>query len=180
MTADTGPRGIGAGIATELARRGANIIVNHFSKSSAGAATGIVEAIKANNTGAKAAVVQADISSIESHQKLVDAALAISPNRQIDILVHNAANGDDRYLKDIDEDFYRAQTDANMKGQKKKKKKKIPSYARRLEHDLLTRNSPYLSYQSRSPVYTTRRAYSHHLVGCRTNGRSRNVGLLGN
>lgn len=48
--------------------------------------------------------------------KPVKEALATSPDHRIDILVHNEGHGDDRYLVDIDEEFYRAQMGTNLKG----------------------------------------------------------------
>lgn len=107
-------RGIGAGIALELGTRGANVVVNHASEKSAAAGASVVQAIEAH--GGKAKLVHADVSSAEGIQKLVDAAVALSPRRQIDILVHNAGHGDDAYLKDVTEGFYKIQTDINIKG----------------------------------------------------------------
>lgn len=66
--------------------------------------------------GSKVAIVQADVAIMEDLQRLVDAALAISDTKKIDILVHNAATGDDCYMEEMTEEFYEAQTDVNLKG----------------------------------------------------------------
>lgn len=108
-------RGIGAGIAVDLGRRGASVVVNHASEKSAGMAAEVVKMIIAE--GGKAVVVQADVVSTAGIDKLVQAAINLSPDGKIHILVHNAGHGDDRYLQDIDEDFYAVQTSINLKGQ---------------------------------------------------------------
>ena len=74
-----------------------------------------MEAIR--KTGSKAVRIQADVvdSSTQS-QAIVEAATTLSQIGKIDILVHNAGHGDDRYLEEIDEDFYNLQTNINLKG----------------------------------------------------------------
>jgi 3-oxoacyl-[acyl-carrier protein] reductase len=47
---------------------------------------------------------------------MVKTASQLSATQEINILVHNAGNGDDRYLADVDEEFYEMQTSINMKG----------------------------------------------------------------
>jgi len=97
-----------------LGKRGANIVVNYTSPRGQVAATAVSNSIKAS--GSKVTIVQANVAIMSDLQKLVDAALAISENGKIDIVVHNAATGDDCYLEDISEKFYEDQTDANLKG----------------------------------------------------------------
>ncbi|KAF2120330.1 hypothetical protein BDV96DRAFT_683794 [Lophiotrema nucula] len=108
-------RGIGAACALELGQRGANVVVNYTSAKSKGPADKIASQITSNGTGAKAITVQADVVANEGQQALVDAALSLSSSKSINILVHNAGHGDDCYLTDVTEDFYRIQTDINMK-----------------------------------------------------------------
>ncbi|KAF1949878.1 putative short-chain dehydrogenase [Byssothecium circinans] len=108
-------RGIGAAIALEIARRGANVVVNYTSTKSQPAAETIASAISSSASGAKAVAVQADVVSKEGQQALVDAALELSETKEINILIHNAGNGDDKFLTDITEEFYEMQTDINMK-----------------------------------------------------------------
>ena len=67
-------------------------------------------------TGSKTACVQASVVEKAGQQALVDAAISLSPHKKIDIIVHNAGNGDDRYLQDITEEFYQMQMDINVKG----------------------------------------------------------------
>ncbi|TVY91954.1 3-oxoacyl-[acyl-carrier-protein] reductase [Lachnellula willkommii] len=107
-------RGIGAGIAIDLGKRGANVVVNYTSRRGEVAAAAVSKRIEAG--GSKVAAVQANVAVMSDLQKLVDAALVISENGKIDILVHNAATGDDCYLEDMTERFYEDQTDANLKG----------------------------------------------------------------
>ncbi|KAK4889431.1 hypothetical protein LTR27_011775 [Elasticomyces elasticus] len=109
-------RGIGAGIALELGRRGANVVVNYTSAKSLAVAVKVVEQIRNGPAGASAVVVQGDVALASDRKRLVDAALELSPEKRIDMLVHNAGNGDDRYLVDLDEEFYDMQMSLNLKG----------------------------------------------------------------
>lgn len=79
-------RGIGAGIAVLLAKRGANVVVSYVTPSSASRAEDTAKAIKA--AGTKAVIVQADVSDVSQHKKIVDAALSLSETGKIDILIH--------------------------------------------------------------------------------------------
>ncbi|KAF2491705.1 NAD(P)-binding protein [Lophium mytilinum] len=106
-------RGIGAGIAIELGRRGANVVINYTSPRGATAAQQVVKTLESG--GSKVASVQANVAVVSDLQKLVDAALSISENKKIDILIHNAGSGDDCYLADMTEDFYKKQSDINLK-----------------------------------------------------------------
>ncbi|TVY51777.1 putative hydroxyacylglutathione hydrolase [Lachnellula cervina] len=106
-------RGIGAGIAIDLGKRGANVVVNYTSQRGEVAAAAVSKRIEAG--GSNVATVQANVADMSDLQKLVDAALILSENRKVDIVVHNAATGDDCYLEDMTERFYEDQTDANLK-----------------------------------------------------------------
>lgn len=75
----------------------------------------VVKAIEA--AGSKAALVQANVALLPDLKKLVEAALTVSESGKIDILVHNAATGDDCYMEDMTEEFYESQTNVNLKGQ---------------------------------------------------------------
>ncbi|KAM0713401.1 hypothetical protein Q7P37_010363 [Cladosporium fusiforme] len=108
-------RGIGAAIALDLGRRGANVIINYSTDKSKAAAEEVVKGIKSLNTDAQPVAVQSNISDAAGRQRLVDAAVAASPVQKIDILVHNAGNGDDRYLTDLDEEFFDMQIGLNVK-----------------------------------------------------------------
>ena len=107
-------RGIGAGIALDLAQRGANVVVNYTSARGEAAAADLAKKIEA--TGSKVAIVKANVGHFDDLKKLVDGAISISENGKIDILVHNAATGDDCFLEDLTEQFFQKQTDVNLKG----------------------------------------------------------------
>jgi len=89
-----GSRGIGAGIAKELSKRGAKVLITYGSAASK--AGQVVEAIK--SAGGEAAAVQADCMSQDSPQMIVDAALPFDGG--IDIIVNNAGVGDEMFLKE--------------------------------------------------------------------------------
>lgn len=79
-------RGLGAGIAVLLAKRGANIVVNYVSDGSKERAEKVAKEVEAS--GSKAVVVKADVSKTEEIPKLVEAALKISTTGKIEILIH--------------------------------------------------------------------------------------------
>ena len=77
-------RGIGRGIAEELAAAGAAVVVNYRRDEAAASET--VAAIKA--AGGRALAVQASLSELDGADRLADAAL--SAFGSVDIIVHNA------------------------------------------------------------------------------------------
>jgi 3-oxoacyl-[acyl-carrier protein] reductase len=96
------------------------VVINYSTDKSKAAAEAVILAIRASNPEANTVAVQTNISSSNGRQKLVDAAVAARAGRKIDILVHNADNGDDRYLEDLDEDFFDMQMGLNVKGDTKR------------------------------------------------------------
>lgn len=92
------------------------MVVNYTSSKSKDRADAVVKTIRESGAGSQAVAVQANIVTTEGQQTVIDAALKLSQSGHIDILVHNAGNGDDCYLKDLTEDFYYNQTDLNIKG----------------------------------------------------------------
>lgn len=76
--------GIGACIATTLARNGALVVINHVSDTSAPRAARVAQAIC--QEGGKAIVVQANVSTIEGATKLVQQTLERFHVEHIDIL----------------------------------------------------------------------------------------------
>jgi hypothetical protein len=91
-----GSRGIGAGIATALAARGAHVVLTYAS--STAQADAVVAAIVAN--GGRALAVQADCREGGAADAVVAAATgAFGP--RIDIVVNNAGAGDEMFLADI-------------------------------------------------------------------------------
>jgi enoyl-[acyl-carrier protein] reductase III len=88
-------RGIGRAIALQLARQGANIVVNYLRKKNA--ADEVVEAIK--ELGAEAIAVKANLAEAEAIDAMV-AQVEASFGR-CDILVGNAATGTPRNILDV-------------------------------------------------------------------------------
>ncbi len=78
-------KGIGAGIAEELALAGASVVVNYASSKQG--ADVVVE--KITKAGGKAIAVGADVSKPEEIKKLIDAAVQFGGGK-IDVLVNNA------------------------------------------------------------------------------------------
>jgi 3-oxoacyl-[acyl-carrier protein] reductase len=85
-------RGIGRGVALELAKRGATVIVNY--NASADAANELVAQIQAD--GGTALAVQADVGSEEGANALIKAAT--DTYGKIDILVNNAGTTRDNVI----------------------------------------------------------------------------------
>ena len=77
-------RGIGRAIAIELARQGADVLINY--NQNRDAAESVQQEIEA--LGRKAVIIQADISDLEAHEKLLDTAQ--SAFGKVDILINNA------------------------------------------------------------------------------------------
>lgn len=88
-------RGIGRAIASELATMGANVVINYVS--SAQAAQELAREIE--GLGAKALVVQADVSDYEQVEGMI--RQTIETFGQIDILVNNAGITYDKTLKNM-------------------------------------------------------------------------------
>src|SRR5438270_191348 len=86
-------RGIGRAIAKELAATGANVVLNYVT--SARATQELAGEIE--KLGAKALIVQADVSNYEQAGEMVK--LAMQTFGRIDILVNNAGITRDKTLK---------------------------------------------------------------------------------
>lgn len=104
-----GSRGIGRGIALELARRGASIVVNYHSN--AAAAEEVVQEITSN--GGQAIAVQADVSNMEDAERLIKAAL--DTYEKIDILVNNAGTTRDNLIMMMKEEDFDLVINTNLK-----------------------------------------------------------------
>ena len=86
-------RGIGRACAIELARHGASVVINYTSNEEmANSCKQEIEGL-----GAKAAVVQADVSKADDAKKLIEAAE--SEFGKVDILVNNAGVNRDRTIQ---------------------------------------------------------------------------------
>ncbi|KQU31946.1 oxidoreductase [Methylobacterium sp. Leaf94] len=103
-------KGIGAGIATALARDGAAVVVNYAS-SQAGA-----EAVVAGITaaGGRAIAVRADVSKAAEAQALIEAAVA--QFGRLDVLVNNSGVYEFAPIEEVTEAHYRRLFDVNVLG----------------------------------------------------------------
>lgn len=102
-------RGIGRGIALELANRGAAIVVNY--NSSAAAAEEVVQEITSN--GGHAVAVQADVSNMDDAERLIKSA--IEAFEKIDILVNNAGTTRDNLIMMMKEEDFDHVINTNLK-----------------------------------------------------------------
>jgi 3-oxoacyl-[acyl-carrier protein] reductase len=103
-------KGIGAGIAEELAREGASVVVNY--SSSGKQAEEVVAKIKAS--GGKAKAVQADVSKPAEAKALLNSAVA--EFGKVDILVNNAGVYEFLPLESITEKHFDRMFDLNVRG----------------------------------------------------------------
>lgn len=104
-------RGIGAAMATELARRGAKVVVNYAN--SADAANKVVESIKKN--GGEAIALKADVGEVAQTTKLMDQA--VEHFGQLDIVCSNSGVVSFGHLKDVTEEEYDRVMRINTRGQ---------------------------------------------------------------
>jgi len=91
-----GSRGLGAQIALDLAKAGANVLINYTSASSTPKADAVLTEIRKVNPGVKAGAVQADLGSADIGPQILNGAAKIFSDGDISklkvhILVHNAA-----------------------------------------------------------------------------------------
>jgi 3-oxoacyl-[acyl-carrier protein] reductase len=104
-----GSRGLGAGIAKELAKRGADILISYNSASA--------EARKAEDEIAKLGrvviSVQASGTDRSSPERIVQAA--VEKWNHIDIIVNNAGTGDDALLEDVTTELWDTVYDTNVR-----------------------------------------------------------------
>ena len=103
-------KGIGAGIAEDLAAEGAAVVVNY--SSSGKQAAEVVK--KITSGGGRATAVQADVSKPAEARKLVDAA--VSQFGKIDILVNNAGVYEFQPLQNVTEEQFDRMFNLNVKG----------------------------------------------------------------
>jgi 3-oxoacyl-[acyl-carrier protein] reductase len=104
-----GSRGIGRGIALELARRGAKIVVNYHANADAAQET--VQAIEA--LGGAALAIQADAGTLSDAEKLVKAAT--DTYGKLDILVNNAGTTRDGLIAMMSEQDWDVVLNTNLK-----------------------------------------------------------------
>ncbi|TKA75704.1 Trihydroxynaphthalene reductase, partial [Cryomyces minteri] len=104
-------RGIGAAMATELAKRGAKVVVNYAN--SVEAANKIVDEIKKN--GGDAIALKANVGDVKQTIKLFDDAVA--HYGQLDIVCSNSGVVSFGHLKDVTEEEYDRVFNINTRGQ---------------------------------------------------------------
>ncbi|KAI5891136.1 NAD(P)-binding protein [Schizophyllum commune H4-8] len=109
-------RGLGEGIAYELAKRGAKVMITFTSTSSQARADTLVARIASLNNGSAAASVRADLRLPESPAIILDATLAAFSTSTIDILVNNAGVEQHRPLTDVTPEDFAAVFDVNVRG----------------------------------------------------------------
>ncbi|MFC0296334.1 3-oxoacyl-[acyl-carrier-protein] reductase [Geobacillus jurassicus] len=103
-------RGIGRAVALELARQGADVVVNYAG--SEAKANEVVETIR--SLGRKAIAVQSDISRAEDVERMVKTTL--DHFGRLDILVNNAGITRDNLLMRMKEEEWDAVINTNLKG----------------------------------------------------------------
>jgi len=103
-------RGIGKGIATDLADRGASVVVNY--RSSAAEAEAVVESIQED--GGEAIAAQADVSDLESVREMREEIHDAFGG--IDVLVNNAGITVDKKFENMTRDDWDAVIDVNLGG----------------------------------------------------------------
>ena len=103
-------RGIGRAIALELAKLGANVVVNYASSSNA--AEEVVDII--TKAGGKAIALQADVSQADQVEALVNTV--IEKFKHVDILVNNAGITRDTLLLRMKPEDWQAVIDLNLTG----------------------------------------------------------------
>ncbi|OQE35370.1 hypothetical protein PENCOP_c013G00952 [Penicillium coprophilum] len=106
-----GGRGIGAGIALELAKKGASVAINYASSSKT--ADGVVQEIQAQ--GVHGAAFQADLTKVEEIEQLF--RQVVSHFGQLDIVVSNAGTEKFVPLSETTLDDFNAVFDLNTRAQ---------------------------------------------------------------
>lgn len=108
-------RGIGEGLALELAKRGAKVALTYTSPSSTPKVEDIIGRIKQIGNGADAIAVQADLRQIESPEVIVQKTISAF-GQHIDILVNNAACELNKAMKDTTVEEFSSVYDLNVRG----------------------------------------------------------------
>jgi 3-oxoacyl-[acyl-carrier protein] reductase len=102
-------RGIGRAIALKLAAEGCNVVVNYHAN--VDAANEVAALIR--DSGARAEIVQADVSVAADVERLVQAATGAF--ERIDILINNAGITRDQLVMRMSEEDFSAVIDTNLK-----------------------------------------------------------------
>ncbi|MCJ1380523.1 hypothetical protein MMC17_003631 [Xylographa soralifera] len=110
-------RGLGKDIALELASRGANICITYTADSSTALAEVVAKDVR--KYGVNACIVRADIAGPDCGKEIIDGALRGLEVEKIDILVNNAAIGQEPQLQpmaDFRIEEYQRVMDTNVRG----------------------------------------------------------------
>lgn len=109
-------RGIGAAIATNLAGKGANLVLNYTSASSAERTTALARELESKH-GVKCLAVQADLSTENGPSEIVEQARKqFAENFQIDILINNAGLGGKTMAAEANVDEFARLYHTNVRG----------------------------------------------------------------
>lgn len=104
-----GSRGIGAGIALELARRGADVLITYASAEKK--ANEVAEQVK--EMGVQCIVLEAQGTDKGAPKKIVNAV--VKAWGHIDIIINNAAVGPDVFLEDLTYDVWEETLNCNVR-----------------------------------------------------------------
>ncbi len=104
-----GSRGLGRGIALELAKRGASVAVNYLTNMEA--AQEVINEIE--NSGGIASAVQADVSQNDQANVLIQSV--VEHYGKLDILINNAGTIRDRLITRMTEEDWDTVIDTNLK-----------------------------------------------------------------
>ncbi|KAJ3572278.1 hypothetical protein NPX13_g5106 [Xylaria arbuscula] len=112
-----GSRGIGEGIAMELAKRGASVIITYVSSKSEARVKKICASIEALPHKPSARRLQVDLSSLTAPEVVTSSLLEWrSKDLKLDILVNNAGTEKVKDLGEIDVSDYNAVFNLNVRG----------------------------------------------------------------
>ncbi|KAF9456012.1 hypothetical protein BDZ94DRAFT_1302782 [Collybia nuda] len=104
-------RGIGAAIVRRLTDEGADVVINYVNSSTP--ADELANEINSKGKGS-AVAIKADVSTISGGQLLIDETLKVYG--RLDILICNAGLMGSKPLAEIDEEFFDAHINSNVKG----------------------------------------------------------------
>ncbi|KAE8150228.1 hypothetical protein BDV25DRAFT_154844 [Aspergillus avenaceus] len=109
-----GSRGIGAAVAVELAKRGANVAITFVSPNSEAMADDLISQIASFENGSRAIKIQADMRDPKSPQRIVSETTAAFGD-SIDILVNNVAVAQVSPLGEVTHDMVTDMVDVNVR-----------------------------------------------------------------
>ncbi len=107
-------RGIGASCAYKFAKLGADVMINHSSKSSKDEAEQLAKDLENINNAGEIGICQADVSIKSEADKLIEKALYEFDN--VDILVNNAGINRDNFLMRMSEKDWKRVMEVNLDG----------------------------------------------------------------